>query len=330
MLGAVVVGGPMSRPYSVLSPGDATAGEPLVHIQGHPVYPHRSAVLFVTVNVSNRVSAAQALWAWIDPDQAVDPSNEVIGTHTQDEDFRQGVLDMRTSKEAAVVLALRHLGYQVPEIDRGALVYDVSRGTPAYGALKIGDTITAIDGAPIATVADLRRTLATHAPGDHITVSVGAFAPTTKVDASVGPSMSVPITLASAPDDPHKAFLGITPMTDAAFTLPFQVDIDTGAVGGPSAGLAFTLTLIDRLSPNSIVANHKVAVTGTIELDGKVGAVGGVPQKTIAVRRAGADIFLVPSSEYKQAKANAGKMRVVKVDTLDQALAFLRTLDTGG
>jgi PDZ domain-containing protein len=331
---ATAVVGFQRFPYSVLAPGDATAGEPLVQIKGHPSYKHKGELLFVTVNVRDQVSGAEAVYGWLRGDQAVFPSHDVIGSHTPQEDFRSSVLDMRQSKEAAVVLALRHLGMQVPEVDRGALVVDVSRGTPAYGKLGIGDSITGIDGAAVANVADLRRILATHKPGDRVTLSTRSFRQTTAVGAAPGAARDVSITLASYPAedgqsaDPHRAFLGITPVTDAKFTLPFPLDIDTGPVGGPSAGLAFTLTLIDRLSPAGILHGHKVAVTGTIDLDGRVGPVGGVPQKTITVRRAGVQLFIVPSSEYAEAKANAGSMRVEKADTLEQALRILR--DFGG
>lgn len=332
LLVGAVVGGFTIVPYSVLSPGQARAGEPLVQIKGHRSYRHPGRLLFVTVNVRDRVSAGEAIYGWLRGDQAVFPSRDVIGTHTPQEDLRSGVLEMRQSKEAAIVLALRHIGIKVPEVDRGALVVDVTHGAPADGKVGIGDTITAIDGKAVRNVGDLRALLAAHKPGDRISLSLRSFVDTTKIEATGGKVRTVPITLASfpaengEPPDPHKAFVGITPVTDATFTLPFDVNIDTGPVGGPSAGLAFTLTLIDRLSPQGILGKHKVAATGTIDLDGTVGPVGGVPQKTIAVRRSGADVFIVPSSEYRQAKANAGNVRVVKADTLDAALRVLRGL----
>ncbi len=331
IVGSIILGF-TTVPYSVLSPGDATAGEPLIHIDGHQSYRHRGGLLFVTVNVADHVSVGEAVYGWLRGDQAVYPSHEVIGSHTPAEDFRSGVLDMRKSKEAAVVLALRHLGFVVPEIDRGALVEDVSRGAPAYGLLGIGDTITAVDGAPVRSLDDLRRVLAMHRPGERVTLEVRGFVQSTRIGADLGDRRQVRVKLGSFPalggerPDPNRAYLGISTSTDALFTLPFPIDIDTGPVGGPSAGLAFTLSLIDRLSPEGILGGHKVAVTGTIDLDGKIGPVGGVPQKTIAVRRAGADLFIVPSSEYRQAKANAGSMQVEKADTLDQALRILGDL----
>ncbi|HVX19641.1 MAG TPA: PDZ domain-containing protein [Acidimicrobiales bacterium] len=319
-------------PYTVLAPGSATAGEPLVKITGHPSYHHRGALLFVTVNVRDRVSGAEAVYGWLRGDQAVFPSNDVVGTHTPEEDFRTGVLEMRVSKQAAVVLAMRHLGLHVGETDRGALVTDIVHGSPADGHIGIGDTIVGIDGRTVTTSDALRLLLAAHHPGDTVHLAVRRFRQSTAVAVPLGTAQDVTVKLASFPADggqpaqPNRAFLGITPVTDAAFTLPFPVDIDTGPVGGPSAGLAFTLTLIDRLSPAGILHGHKVAATGTIDLEGRVGPVGGVPQKTIAVRRSGADIFLVPSAEYAQARAEAGSMRVVKVDTLDQALKIIEQL----
>ena len=116
---------------------------------------------------------------------------------------------------------------------------------------------------------------------------------------------------------------------DLDYHLPFQVTVDSGAVGGPSAGLAFTLGIMDVLTPDSITGGHKVATTGTINADGTVGPVGGVHQKTIAVRESGAELFLVPSSEYDEAEKYAGSLRVEKVDTVDDALRVLATIGGG-
>jgi PDZ domain-containing protein len=110
-----------------------------------------------------------------------------------------------------------------------------------------------------------------------------------------------------------------------SFDYPFEVKIETDRVGGPSAGLAFTLALIDELTPGELTGGRNVAVTGTIDVDGTVGDVGGVVQKTAAVRRAHATLFLVPPGEYPEARKHAGKhLKVVQVTTLTDALAALR------
>ena len=110
------------------------------------------------------------------------------------------------------------------------------------------------------------------------------------------------------------------------FDFPVKVDIDTGKVAGPSAGLAFTLALLDDLAPGDLTGGKKVAVTGTIDVEGKVGPVGGVAQKTAAAKRAGAIAFLVPPDEEKDARKHAGSMKIMVVRTLADAVSALQQL----
>jgi PDZ domain-containing protein len=317
--------------YASLSPGDATAVVP--DLRGAHVYRSPGDVLFVTVSQRNRISVAEAIVGWLDPDVAVSPLGDVIGTHTPQQDLRAGILQMRQSKQAAAYVALHHLGLVSEVRSQGTLVADVTRGAPAAKVLDIGDVIEAIDGKKIADSAALHNVLAQHRPGDRITLTVQEFTPSTAVAARAGATHDVSVVLASypaldgQPAQPHKAFLGIAPADNPMFTFPFHVELQTGEVGGPSAGLAFTLSLIDQLTPGGILHGHKIATTGTIDLQGNIGAVGGVAQKTVAVRRAGAQVFIVPRSEYRQAKAMAGsKLRVEPADNLDQALRIIQSL----
>ena len=115
----------------------------------------------------------------------------------------------------------------------------------------------------------------------------------------------MPITTIAAPDDPARAVIGIQPEERIVdFRFPFQIDIESGAVGGPSAGLAFTLAVLDVLTPGELTGGHKIAVTGTMSFDGTVGPVGGGHQKAIAVRDAGYEAFLVPTDEYEEVQAH--------------------------
>jgi PDZ domain-containing protein len=148
-------------------------------------------------------------------------------------------------------------------------------------------------------------------------------------DAPSAAPRRVSVRLASDPEKAGRAILGVAELTsrNQVFSFPLDVRIDSGEIGGPSAGLAFTLGLIDLLTPGELTGGAPVATTGTIDLDGTIGPVGGVVQKTVAVRRAGAKLFLVPSAEYTDARAHAGDgLRVEKVDTLDDALRALATL----
>ena len=129
--------------------------------------------------------------------------------------------------------------------------------------------------------------------------------------------------------DPQKAghaLLGIAGEDVAPnVKLPVAVRIDTGNLGGPSAGLAFTLEIYDSLTGRKLSRGRHVAVTGTIDRDGKVGLVGGIQGKTIGARNAGFDLMLVPMAEAGTARKHSGShLKVVGVRTFDDALAALR------
>jgi Lon-like protease len=126
---------------------------------------------------------------------------------------------------------------------------------------------------------------------------------------------------------PSRGYLGVEVETYQRFSYPFPVSIDTSEIGGPSAGLAMALTIVDKLSNGRVTGGRTVAATGTIDPRGAVGQVGGVTQKTVAVERAGATVFLVPPGQYATAKSKASpSLHVYQVATLDQALSVLRRL----
>jgi PDZ domain-containing protein len=141
------------------------------------------------------------------------------------------------------------------------------------------------------------------------------------------------VALIADPNDPNRTIVGFTPRDTRTVSVPFDVDIDTAQIGGPSAGLAFTLALIDALTPGPLTGDVKIAVTGTIDANGNVGAIGSLPQKADAVRRAGASVFIVPDGqgpdELARAREIAGDgVEIVTVGTLDEALQVIA--DRGG
>jgi PDZ domain-containing protein len=141
----------------------------------------------------------------------------------------------------------------------------------------------------------------------------------------------VTVELTSSPDEPERTIVGFLPFDTQRVELPFELDIDTGRIGGPSAGLAFTLTLIDELTPGELTGGQNIAVTGTIQLDGSVGAIGGLRQKASAVSQAGVDVFIVPAAQgeadLERARRAGGEgLRIIPVATVDEALAALEEL----
>jgi PDZ domain-containing protein len=228
---------------------------------------------------------------------------------------------MVDSQNFAEVTALRRLGNPVVEQGEGATMEQVDPRTPAAGHLKPGDLVTVADGKPVAIAQDLRSEIQARKPGDVLTLTV------TGPEQGATPRTET-ITLGPRPDNPKVAFLGVVFIThNQHFHMPFDVKIDSGRIGGPSAGLAFTLGLLDELTPGELTGGQKVAATGTIDPNGNVGPIGGARQKTVAVIAQHAKVFIVPADDYNDAKARAGnQVRVIPVCTLEDALNVLHSL----
>jgi PDZ domain-containing protein len=320
----VVVAAFVRVPYYLLSPGSVRETEPLITVEGAPTYPQDGEVGYTTVSVQ-RATALEWAFAHLDDSITIVPNEEILGKQTQEENLKANLQMMNDSKETASAVAQKQLGYDVKVTGTGAIVVEVPDGSPSTGILSAGDTIVSLDGAPITRSDELVAALALHHPGDVVTLGVQPY----ETDGT-RTTQDRTVTLGSRPEDATKALLGVSSITrDSHYELPVQVTVDSGSVGGPSAGLAFTLGIMDVLTPGSITGGHKIATTGTIRPDGSVGEVGGVHQKTIAVRASGAELFLVPRSEYEEAEKYAGPLRVEPVDNVDDALKVLATIGGG-
>jgi PDZ domain-containing protein len=194
---------------------------------------------------------------------------------------------------------------------------------PSDQLLDPGDELVKVDGTSLATVDDLAPILAKHEPGDKVEIEY-------ERDGEPG---SGTVELIASPDDPERTIIGFIPTDTARVTLPddVKINIDTESIGGPSAGLAFTLTLIDQLSEGDLLGGKRVAVTGTIDINAKVGAIGGLTSKASAVLQSGAKYFLVPTAQGEEDIANARKVvgdqvEIIPVATLDEALAALERI----
>ena len=306
-------------PYVIYSPGDATPVEGIVRISGAKTYHSPGEVLFLTVSVSrDRPNVWRWLAASLDKDSDIVGEDSFLQGQSRSRVDKENVVAMDDSQQAATTVALEQLGYTVNASGSGAIVAQVVDHSPAKGHLEPGDLITAIDGQPISTAEQVGTTVRAKPAG-----TTFQFTVTRK-----GQTLTVPITTHAARSGPLKGKpqVGIAPVTkDLKLDFPVDVKIDPGPVSGPSAGLAFTLAIIDEMTPGSLTGGQKVAVTGTMDLDGNVGEVGGVPQKTAAALDAGAKLFIVPTAEVKQAKARAGDAAtIVGVNTIDGALRALR------
>jgi len=225
--------------------------------------------------------------------------------------------EMTRSEEVSAAVALRQAGYKVRARNTGVLVESVLQGIPAATVLQEGDVVVALDGKPTLTVTQLRARLAHVKPGRTVTVALRRH----------GSLLHRRLETVADPDDAGRTILGIYHAGQAAdIHLPVRVTIDLGKVGGPSAGLSFALDVYQQLG-HDIDNGHRVAATGELDLDGSVSPIGGVKQKTYGARRAGVDVLLMPAGDNaNEARRYAGGMRVIPVESFQQALHALATL----
>jgi PDZ domain-containing protein len=311
---AILAGTLIRLPYVLIAPGSAESLERVVKVDGAPTYAHRGQLLLLTVSVSSdRPNVFAFLSGWLDDNTDIVPEDEVLQGKSREEDQRLNRLQMADSQMTAKRVALERLGYTVPVTGTGVAVTGVQKGAPADGKLRVGDVITAVDGQPVTLAEELAPAVRNRQPGDPVAFVVDRQGTTLEV--------TVPTRAAEGGQCPGRPQIGVLSRTrDEKFDFPVDVEIDTGKISGPSAGLAFTLTIIDDLTPGDLTNGTKVAVTGTIEPGGAVGPIGGVEQKAVAADQAGAKLFLVPRAEMKDARARAGDMKVVGIRTLDDAL----------
>jgi PDZ domain-containing protein len=242
------------------------------------------------------------------PDDVFNPANVDEKVRRQAE-----LRSMKRSQRYAAAVALKTLGFPVRIEPVGGRVGQTLRGYPAASKLRARDLIVSINGRPVTVPDDLTRLLREHKPGETVELRVRRG----------GREREVAIKTVPNPSNPQVPFLGIE-LQDPTITLPFPVEFDLGQVGGPSAGLAFALDLAEELG-RDVDHGRRVAATGEIGLDGSVRAVGGIKQKTIGARRSDMDLFLVPGENAAEARRYAGDLRVVPVDSFQQALQVLAT-----
>jgi PDZ domain-containing protein len=315
LTGLVVAAAVVPLPYYAFTPGTVRDTEPLIAIEGDvETFPSEGSISFTTVSL-RQVTLFGRIQAWFDDDVEIRSRDEVRGNRSEEENRTFNLQLMDNSKNVAAQVALEHLGYQVDVTANGASVLEVSADSPADGVLEVGDTVVALGDEPLDHADELRELMRDEKPGDSISVTV---------ESRDGRQREVAMTLAPAPDDPDRGIMGVVVQPrDLQYDFPVDVEIDTGDVGGPSAGLSFTLAILDDLTPGDLTGGEPIAVTGEILEDGTVGPVGGTGQKAAAVRDAGIDVLIVPTADEADAEAHAGDVEVIGVDTLDEALEAL-------
>ncbi|MDQ1695715.1 MAG: Lon-like protease [Frankiaceae bacterium] len=265
----------------------------------------------------------QALRAWWDHTEAVEPHQVICPPGESSSAVqRQNEQDMSVSQRDAVTAALLQLGYK-PTVQHVVVADIPDDSVPAASVLETGDLILAVEGQPVTSADHLRQLVGAHPVGTRITLSIER----------AGKQQDVKVKTIDSGDATHRAIIGITPDLRATFKQPHvSLGLDPAQVGGPSAGLMFTLGIIDKLTPGDLTGGRTVAGTGTIDAFGNVGPIGGVQQKIAGAtkRDISATVFLTPAGDCADAKAVApDSLTLVRVDKLQTALDALKAIVSG-
>ena len=307
----------VSVPYVALGPGPTvnTLGQSdkhdVISVTGAEATKSAGQLRLVTVSVTSDLTLFEAVKGWIQHDYAVVPRELIYPPdQTEQQVDQQNAQEFKTSQTSAETAALRNLGYPVQ-----VTVKDIKAGTPADGVLKTGDVITSVDGTPVTTAGKLTELIRSKPAGTARTLGY----------ARAGAASTVTITPKADDGTPR---IGVTVEENQPH--PFQLKIDLDRIGGPSAGLMFTLGIIDKINPADLTGGKVIAGTGTIDAEGNVGPIGGVPQKLVAAKRDGATVFLTPAANCAEAVDNAVPgLPLAKVATLDDALKALEAVRAG-
>jgi len=312
VLGAVV--SMVHLPIAILQPGpvtntlgDGPGGKPLITVAGKATYPTTGALDFTTVAVRggprNPVNGWDWVFARLNSTNTVVPEEELFPKGvTSTEVDNQSAAEMADSQQEAIAVALRGLGQTVSEVvSIGALTKD----SPARGDLLPGDIVVTVDGRPVTTRDSVRLAIRAHKPGER-----AAF--------TVRRGSKLRILMVKTADVKGQAVVGVLLRTE--FVFPTKVSINAGDVGGPSAGLMFSLAVYDKLTPGALTGGVNIAGTGTIDSAGKVGPIGGIQQKLVGAKRGSAAWFLAPADNCDEVVGHIPDgLRVVKVATFAQA-----------
>ncbi|HWL91132.1 MAG TPA: S16 family serine protease [Actinomycetota bacterium] len=308
MAGAFAVGW-IPLPFFSFGPGPAREIVPLIHVEGAPTYGSSGHLVMTTIRFT-QVTALGALAAWIDPERAVVEEDIVYppGLSPSEEEQR-AISQMDQSKIDAAAVALSEVTDYPREHGPGALVEFVGSGCPADGRLFPGDLIVGIGGEQVDSQREASRLIDAVPTGDPIRFRVEAD----------GKVHDVAVTRGRCPetDEPLIGVILVEPF-------PFEITIESGDVGGPSAGLMWAVGLYDLLTPGDLTRGRTIAGTGSIDLEGNVGPIGGILDKVVAARDAKADIMLIPRDNFGEVRdVDSGDLRLISVSTFDEAIEAL-------
>jgi PDZ domain-containing protein len=324
VIAAAVAAAVLPVPYVILSPGptlntlgQAPGGQPLIDIKGHLVSHTAGHLNMVTVDFEggpgDEVNIFTALRAWLDPHNAVVPQQEVFGTgQSAQQVLKQDVQEMAGSQQIATAAALTYLKIPFKTLIQ---VASTEAGMPAASVLKAGDVIADVNGTPIDSLSALSAQIRGQPSGTPLKLTV------------IRKGKTIPLIIKSIQSQGH-AEIGVVVVDQYKF--PFNVTINVGNIGGPSAGMMFALGMIDKLGSVNLTGGRFIAGTGEITQGGAVQPIGGIQQKMAGARAQGATVFLAPAGNCSDAlSAVPAGMRLIKVSTLSGAVNALEALQAG-
>lgn len=299
--------------YLVL-PDRARPTDPLVAVPGEEIGPAGDGGIYMVDVRIGRASLFERLFPGVREGADLLPERVINPEGVSDTQRRRSSLnEMSRSQLIAITVALRQLGREVDIEAVGAEVVLVQPGAPADGELEVGDVIVAAQGDDVTSTADLQRAMSDLAPGDEASLTV---------ERGEGEPIELMLATRASDQDPERAVVGVQVQDAEDFQFPIDIEIDAGSIGGPSAGLAFALDIVDELG-DDVDGGRTIVATGELNLEGDVLPIGGIKQKVIGARRAGADVFLVPDRNAADARAAADGLAIVAVSDFDEALSAL-------
>ncbi len=314
----VVVGSAIPVPYVQLAPGStfntlgSVDGVELITISDTTTYPTSGHLDLTTVSESGgpvgTLTIGEALRGWRDPTVRIIPTDvmypEVVDPNAVKDEQAAAFSGSENSAIAASMAFLKK------PVTTQAQVVSVSAHGPSDGLIHADDIVMAVGGAPVKETVDIAKAVRAKPIGSAIEFTLQRDGKTVKAT----------VTSAPRPDNPNVPYVGITSMT--AYRAPFPIIFGLTDVGGPSAGLMFSMGIVDKLTPGQLNGGRFVAGTGTIDPDGHVGPIGGIEQKLVGARRAGAELFLAPRENCDGVVGNVPEgLTVTPIDTLTDAVA---------
>nr|PZN05853.1 MAG: signal protein PDZ [Bacillota bacterium] len=308
----------MANNYTIVAPGVTVDLKEIVEVE-EGVRDEEGAFLLTTVS-TRPLNLPLAIYAAFNPFVDIEPSEQVIPEGMDMKKYMEYMKQwMQESQKIAEVVALRRAGYETEIRGNGAKVVEVMEDSPAKGLVQPEDIIVGVDGVKVNLAEEVINLVTKHKIGDKVNLKI----------IRNGEELTLTVPTMESKTEKGKPIIGVFITTlDWKPILPLDININTGDIGGPSAGLMFTLEILNQLTPGDLTRGHKIAGTGTISLDESVGEIGGVVQKVAAAKRDGAEIFFVPENNAEEAREAAENLgiKLVPVRTLQDVLDYLENL----